>query len=198
MHRATLLLCSIFALMTATRAFGQVPIDEAERRLRERQATKSTTQPVSEVDRLRQENMRLRERLLSLEAEVQTLKTIIARDLPTSRPATRPAGPSPAEQISKALVGRWRGGDITAGAGYLLQFDADGIYKQFFTAGPRQNGQYRVYEDRLEMWADHWPEGKRHNEYKMEVSLAELRLTALVLDGSDVKTPHVMILRRAE
>jgi len=182
-------------------AMAQVSVEEADRRLKAKLATRpATTQPSTEVERLRNENLRLRERVMSLEQEVSTLKESLARASKIQPgPTTRTAGAATPDASNKAIVGRWRGGDITAGSGYLLQFDADNTYKQnFTTTGQKQAGQYRVFDDTMEMWSDKWPEDKKHNQYRIEVTPAVLTLTPVVVDGIEVKLPRPVVLQRAE
>lgn len=191
---------AFLAIATAARlpARGQISVEEAEQRLKARTASRPTTQPTSELDKLREENLRLRERILDLQQEVTTLKEALARASVPSGPASAPAAAE--TEAQKALVGRWRGGDITAGAGYLLEFAPDGTYKQTFLASPQSDaGQYRLTDaGLLEMWSDKSAENRKHNQYRISVTPTTLTLTPIIVDGVEVKLPRAMTLRRAE
>ncbi|HET6247163.1 MAG TPA: hypothetical protein VFE47_05630 [Tepidisphaeraceae bacterium] len=188
----------------ATLAHAQVSVDEAQRRLAEKLATRpsGTPPPSTEVEKLRAENLKLRERVMSLEQEVTTLKESLARASAAAGPTTRPAAEAPAaaDAAQKPLLGHWRGGDITTGSGYLLTFNADGTYQQLFTAnGEKETGQFRAFDDgTLEMWNDKWPDTKKHNQYKVAAKLLQLTLTPVFVDGLDVKTPKPLVLSKAE
>jgi hypothetical protein len=194
-----------FALAITVRdAYCQIPVDEAQRRLQEKLAARpAATQPVTEVERLREENRRLRERLSSLQEEVTTLKESLARAANTGGPATRPAPKEAAvdPKSPKALLpGRWHGGDAGAGAGYITVFDSDGTYKQTWLSYPKQDlGQYQFIDDNtLEMWGRTAPEDRRHNQYRITINGNQITLTPLVLDGADVKNGRAVVLKRAD
>ncbi len=195
---------SLLISFSAQLARSQVPIDEAERRLRERMATKPAgTQPSSEIERLREENRRLRERVADLQQEIGTLKEILGRTKPAAQAGTRAAtGPAVAARdgLNKELVGRWRGGDITAGSSYVLEFNADGAYKQRFVVSDRREaGQYRLSEDNImEMWSDKAADDRKHNQYRVTATADQMTLTPILVDGVEVKTPRPLVLRRAE
>ena len=104
------------------------------------------------------------------------------------------------DAAQKPLLGHWRGGDITAGSGYLLTFKPDGAYQQLFTAtGQKETGQFRAFEDgTMEMWNDKWPDTKKHNQYRFASTPVQLTLTPVVVDGLEVKTPKALVLAKAE
>lgn len=185
----------------ASFTLAQVSVEEADRRLKAKLATRpSVTQPASDIERLRNENLRLRQRIMSLEQEVTTLKESLARASKIAPAATTRPGAPAAAPLHTIVVGRWRGGDIVAGSGYLIQFEPTGAYKQtFITTGKQETGQYRVFDDHtLEMWNDKWPEDKKHNQYRIEASPVQITLTATVIDGLEIKTPRPLVLLRTE
>ena len=47
------------------------------------------------------------------------------------------------------MLGRWRGGNIVAGAGYLLQFDPDGTYRQTFITNNQRDFPTAITEVRI-------------------------------------------------
>ena len=198
MMKPTFLFLAIVIL--ASVASAQVSFEEAQQRLKAKLSTRpSTTQPGSEVERLREDNLRLRERIMDLQEEVTTLKAALGRvSATTTGPATRPtAGIDDAMQ--KLLIGRWRGGDNAAGSSYTIEFAADSTYKQTFLFGNQNDsGQYRLVGDGLmQMWSDKTAVDKKHNEYKISVTPGLLTLTPTVIDGTDVKTPKALLLQRA-
>jgi hypothetical protein len=201
-----LVVLSLIAL-SASITHAQVSVDEAQRRLAEKLAQKPpTTQPSTEIEKLRLENLRLRERVMSLEQEVTTLKESLARASASALkagpgPDTRTSEKAPeADAIQKLVIGRWRGGDITTGTGYTLEFKPDGSYQQAFTTtGVKDAGQFRVFPDStIEMWTDKWPEDKKHNQYQLATTPVRLTLTPMVLDGVQVKAAKVVVLMKAE
>lgn len=205
-NSARLLLALLLFASSAPPAHGQVSVEEAERRLQAKLATRpSTTRPSAELERLHEENRRLREQVIALERQVTTLKESLARaNHATPGPVTRPTSgpssiPSP-DEPQKPLLGLWRGGDLIAGTRYLIQFNPDGTYKQtFITQNAKETGQYRVSDDNtMEMWSDTWPETKKHNQYKVAATPELITLTPLVLDGFPVKSPRAVVLRHAE
>ena len=192
----------LISLVITTVVAGQIPTDEAARRLKARLATRPSTQPSAEVDRLREENLRLRERVMSLQEEIATLKQVLAHgNPPTSGPSTQPTTVAGSDTLQKALIGRWRGGDITAGSGYLLQFDPDGSYKQtFISNNQRDAGQYRAFDDNntMEMWSHKTPEDRKHNQYRLTLAPGQITLTPILIDGLPVKTARPLVLSKAE
>jgi hypothetical protein len=197
------ILIGFAAIMSAVRA--QVPIEEAQRRLQEKLATHpAATQPVTEVEKLREENRRLRERLSGLQEEVTTLRAALARatEKPASSgdPASRAAAAVDPNSPKALLPGRWRGGDISTGAGYITVFDADGTYKQSWLSYPKQDsGRYQLMDDTtLEMWGRNAPEDRRHNQYRITINHDQISLTPMVIDGAEVKGGRAVVLRRAD
>ncbi|MDB5299607.1 MAG: hypothetical protein JWO87_1270 [Phycisphaerales bacterium] len=197
---------TLFALAAlAISARAQVPFDEAQRRLQEKLATRpAATQPVTEVEKLREENRRLRERLSGLQQEVTTLKEALARatEKPASvaGPASRPAAVAVDPNSPKAVLpGRWKGGDISTGAGFVTVFDADGTYKQTWLSYPKQDiGRYQFTDETtLEMWGRTAADGGRHNQYRVAINNDQITLTPVVIDGVEVKNGRPMVLRRA-
>ena len=196
------ILIGFATILNAVRA--QVPIEEAQRRLQEKLATRpAATQPVTEVEKLREENRRLRERLSGLQEEVTTLREALARatEKPTSSgdPASRPAAADP--NSPKALLpGRWRGGDISSGAGYVTVFDAEGTYKQTWLSYPKQDvGRYQLVDDTtLEMWSRSAPEDRRHNQYRITINHDQISLAPVMIDGAEVKGGRPVVLHRAD
>lgn len=163
-------------------------------------ATRPTEAPptAQEYQRIRMENRRLREKIADLQQEVATLRVILAHaKADGSSPATQPAA---AAQVAKALVGRWRGGDMAAGSNYLLQFDEDGTYRQTFVSySQRTAGHFRLLDDAtLEMWAQPQREDGPHNHYKVEVSAARMTLTPLIDNGTEIKPGRPMVMERVE
>jgi hypothetical protein len=181
-------------------ASGQVSLEEAQHRLKARLSTRpSTTQPSTELERLREDNLRLRERIMDLQEEVTTLKAALARVSDNGPgPTTRPSGGID-DAMRKLLLGRWRGGDIAAGDSYTIDFAPDSTYKQNFLFGNQTvTGQYRLVGDGLmQMWTEKTAAEKKHNEYKVSVTPGQLTLTPTVFDGVDVKSAKPMVLQRA-
>lgn len=192
-------LLTLAVAMASPFAAGQISIEEAQARLKAKLTTRPAgTQPSSEVERLREENLRLRERVMDLQREVQTLRVILSHAQQVA-PATAPATTAASDAAASQLVGRWRGGDATAGLSYTLQFNPEGTYLQTFVVyGRNESGHYVVRDDTLEMWGDKAPQDRPHNQYRLSVSGGELKLTPLVLDGQSVKTPRTLDLTRAE
>ena len=192
------ILCLLTLTAFATGLRAQISPEEAERRLKEKLASRpAATQPAAatESDRLREENRRLRLQVMALQGEVATLKDALARAAKSSPATTRPAE----DGAEKAIVGRWRGGDITAGSGYLLDFGPDGVYTQNWIAySQRDGGQYRIADGALEMWSNKAPEDRKHNRYKMTLENARLTLVPQVIDGVEVKNARPLILQKAE
>src|ERR1700709_385530 len=111
--------------------WAQLSPDEAQRRLNARLSTRpASTQPVSDIDRLRAENRRLREDNLELQTEISQLRDALAKATPdsTTGPSTRPAAGAQAQ-----LVGKWTGGQVTTGNAFTLEFLDDGSYRQSWT-----------------------------------------------------------------
>src|SRR5712675_84974 len=76
--------------LVARPASAQVSFDEAQRRLNAKLATKpASTQPISDSDRLRAENRRLREENLAMQTEISQLRDALAN---ASTPTTQPGG----------------------------------------------------------------------------------------------------------
>ena len=123
---------AIVLLALAAVCSAQVTFEEAERRLHEKLSTRpATTQPMSEVDRLRAENRRLREQNQDLQTEVTQLRDALANA--SGGPATRPAASAqtqPGSDLASKIVGRWQGGTITAGNAFTIEFQSDGNYVQ--------------------------------------------------------------------
>ncbi|HZL37671.1 MAG TPA: hypothetical protein VFC78_20305 [Tepidisphaeraceae bacterium] len=172
---------------------AQVSTEEAQRRLAAKQlaARPPASQPAGELERLRAENRRLRVRVMSLQEEIQTLKAALVQ-ADKAGAATRPAPEA-------AIAGRWRGGDITTGSGYVIDFAPDGTYKQNFIAyDQRDAGHFKAVGDTLEMWSNKTPEDRKHNQYQIALANGQLTLTPLVVDGAQVKHGRGLVLRKAE
>jgi hypothetical protein len=184
-------------LLAARFAGAQMSVEEAQKRLREKAAQAASTQPVSELARLTEENKKLRLRVSELETEVSTLKDALARagtpangSGPTTRPSTEP------QRIS--IAGTWRGGDINRGSGYLLDFNADGTYRRTFIAYNRsETGRYQATTaDSIEMWTDSANESGDHNEYRVAVDNDQLTLTPTRLNGAELRNGRPLVLTR--
>ncbi len=186
----------ILLFVTAT-ASAQISTDEAQRRLNDKLAKKpASTQPVSEVERLRAENRRLREDNLSLQREVSELRDALANSVGGS--ATRPvssAQTQPGGDLEARIVGKWNGGTIAAGNAFTIEFQPDGNYVQTWTVATRNDkGHYSFVSDNtIEMWTGNAPQ---HNQYRAEIAAGELTLTPLVIAGGDVPRGKPMILKQ--
>ena len=197
-------LAIVFAAL-ARPAGGQVSFEEAQKRLHEKLATRpSATQPVSELDRLREENHRLRVHNSELEQEVQALRDALvhvpAETPATTRPTTGPAGSQPTTPPAPAIAGHWRGGEALRGTAFTLDFNPDGSYRRAFLALTQQEvGQYRLLDDHtVEMWTSNTPDGRQHNQYKLALTNNQLTLTPALIDGAPARNPRPLTLTRAE
>ncbi len=193
-------------ILAAAVATAQVSFEEAQRRLHDKLATKpSSTQPVSESDRLRSENRRLREENLSLQREVSQLRDALASAVGNATPTTGPAatrptasgsGPQtqPGSDLATRILGRWHGGTIASGNAFTLEFQPEGEYVQSWVVSPRSDrGHYALAPgDLLEMWTGNAP---RHNQYHASVAGGELTLTPLAIAGGDVPRGKPMVLK---
>ncbi len=189
---------SVLLLLVITAvASAQISTDEAQRRLNEKLAKKpASTQPVSEVDRLRGENRRLREENLSLQREVSELRDALASAVggSTTRPASE-AQTQPGADLAAKIVGKWAGGTIAAGNAFTIEFQPDGNYLQSWTVSPRSDkGHYSfTSENTIEMWTGNAPQ---HNQYRAEIAAGELKLTPLVIAAGDVPRGKPMVLKQ--
>ena len=200
MNRAYLL--ATIAL-TAAVASAQVSFDEAQRRLQTKLATRpATTQPVSEVDRLRAENRRLKEDNLALTTEVSQLREALAAasgtpgaaaTASTTRPTSRPAN-----DAATRLAGRWEGGDVRAGNAFHLDLAADGSYRQSWVSAPHQEaGHWTVGDDSIvEMWTNQAGAAAPHNRFRVNFSGDTAILTPVDATGADVTTARPFKLAR--
>jgi hypothetical protein len=184
-------------LLAARFAGAQISVEEAQKRLREKTTQPATTQPVSELARLYDENKRLRLRVAQLEAEVSTLRGALAQgpnSTPTtgSAPATRPS----AERT--AIAGTWRGGDINRGSGYLLDFSPDGTYRRTFIAYNRaENGRYQFTgADTIEMWTEAAADSGDRNEYRVTIDNDQLTMTPTRLNGAELRNGRPLVLTK--
>jgi hypothetical protein len=190
------------ALAGRTAHAQATPFEEAQKRLQQRLSTRpAATQPVSELERLREENTRLRVRVAELQSEVSALRESMPRSNASS--TTRPSGPAssrPGNAAPSPLVGQWRGGDIARGAGFVLEFSADGSYRRTFLNYPqREAGSYRMLDPQtVEMWTNTAPEDRPHNQYRVNIGNGELILTPLVVDGVEVRRPTPLVLTKAQ
>jgi hypothetical protein len=198
------------AMAVARLASAQVSIEEAQKRLQQKLATRpASTQPVSEMDRLREENNRLRVQVADLQMEVQNLRNSLAQqgNRAPGGPTTRPSaamnggtgGGGAAASADARLVGHWRGGDSAHGAGYVLEFNPDGSYRRTFLSYPQhEEGSYRMVNgDTVEMWTANVGGGPR-NQYHLGIENNQLTLTPIVIEGAAVRRPTPMVLSRAE
>ena len=185
----------VVVLLAARFAGAQMSVEEAQKRLREKNAQAASTQPVSEFAHLTEENKKLRLRVSELETEVATLRNALAHSGtsasgPTTRPATEP------QRIS--VAGTWRGGDINRGSGFLLDFNSDGTYRRTFIAyNKSESGRYQLTAaDTIEMWTDAANEAGDHNEYRIAVDNDQLTLTPTRLNGAELRNGRPLVLTR--
>jgi len=194
---------ALAAVICVRFAIAQVPVEEAQKRLQAKLATRpATTQPVGELERLRDENNRLRVRVAELQMEVSALRDALgqgnggrpATQASRTGPATQPAG----GQMENLLVGSWRGGEPARGAGYVLEFASDGTYRRNFLQYPqRENGHYRLLPgDTLEMWTDKVAPDAPHNQYHIAIENNQLTLTPMIVEGAEVRRPTPIVLSR--
>ena len=128
----------LLLLASAPMLRGQMSVDDAQKLMRERLSTRpASTQPMSEADRLREENNRLREDNYTLRQEVASLREALDHLLHTQAmanpagPTTHPAGAAAATMpAGPDIVGHWRGGSPENGTAFLVGFKADGTYEQ--------------------------------------------------------------------
>jgi len=190
---------AVMVLSAARFAGAQISVEEAQKRLREKTTQPATTQPVSELARLYEENKKLRLRVAQLEAEVSTLRAAMMQgnSATTTGPAptTRPAAESPQRT---AIAGNWRGGDINRGSGYLLDFNSDGTYRRTFIAYNRaETGRYQfTTADTIEMWTDAAADNGDRNEYRVTVDNDQLTLTPTRLNGAELRNGRPIVLTK--
>ena len=188
-------------LALAAVASAQISVEEAQRRLNERLATRpASTQPVSELDRLRMENRRLRAENAALSTEVTQLRDSLANASPavaTTNPTTLPAPvvSGPASRI----VGRWKGGDLSDGSAFVTDFAEDGTYKQIWlTASHHDEGHWAMPEDGvLEMWTNQSGDDGPHNRWHITIGTDQLTLQPLARDGSEITAARPLVLKHA-
>jgi len=175
---------------------AQVSLEEAQRRLHEKLSTRpSSTQPASEVDRLRADNRRLRAQNVELQTEVAQLRDALASagGGGATRPATSPQI-QPGPDLAAKIIGRWEGGTLASGNAFNIEFQSDGNYVQSWSVASRtDHGHYEfVAADTLEMWTGTNP---RHNQYRASLASGELTLTPLDIEGGNVPQGKPMVLK---
>lgn len=191
------LLTTLTVLMFAAVVSAQLSLEEAQHRLQSRLATRpASTQPVSEEERLRAENRRLRDENMSLTMEVAQLREALATaNGASTSPSTQPSGTGPG--LRSALVGRWVGGDLTAGTAFTTEFADDGTYRQTWGGSNYQEtGRWSMGLDGiLQMWTKQTGADRPGNRWRIKLAQNNLTLTPLGAD-SDVPGGHPLLLRR--
>jgi hypothetical protein len=188
----------ILLALTAV-ASAQISVDEAQRRLNARLATRpASTQPISEVERLRIENRKLREENLVLTAEVTQLRDALAgaaSNGPTTGPTTLPT-PLLSGAATK-IVGHWSGGELSDGTAFVTDFSDDGTYKQsWLTSAHHEEGHWQlVSDDTLEMWTNETGDDQAKNRWHVDISSTQLTLRPLARDGSEITAARPLVLR---
>jgi len=184
-------------VLGAVVASAQISVDEAQRRLNQKLATRpAATQPISEADRLRQENRRLREENAILSREVEQLRDALANAAtPSTNPTTAPAradlGPG------AQLIGRWQGGVLTAGNAFVIQFAEDGTYTEtWLTSTHRETGQWVMSSgDVVEMWTTPAADDQKRNRWRATFAKDEITLAPLAADGTDIPGAKPFVLQ---
>jgi hypothetical protein len=191
------LLTTLILLMFAAVVSAQLSVEEAQHRLQSRLATRpASTQPVSEVDRLRAENRRLRDENMSLTMEVAQLReALAAASGGGTAPSTQPSGTGPG--LRSVLVGRWVGGDLTAGTAFTTEFADDGTYRQTWSSSNYQEaGRWSMGLDgTLQMWTKQTGEDRPGNRWRINLAQNNLTLTPLGAD-SDAPSGRPLLLHR--
>jgi hypothetical protein len=188
-------LIPILIVTAALAASGQVSIEEAQRKLNQKLATHpASTQPLSDVDRLRQENRRLREENIDLTREVAQLRDAlaVAAGTPSTNPTTAPALAGTAGQ----MIGRWQGGSLLAGNAFIITFVADGTYTQsWLTATHRETGNWQISgNDVVEMWTTHVADDPKRNHWHVSFTKDQMTLSPLDTDGTPLAGAKPFIL----
>jgi hypothetical protein len=196
MHRRILIPILLGAAAVAS---AQVSVEEAQRRLHEKLATRpASTQPLSEVDRLRIENARLREQNIDLTHEVEQLRaalavaTVSATTNPTTAQVPAITGPG------AKLVGRWQGGTLRDGNAFTTDFSDDGTYRQsWLTSSLHDSGHWTMAsDDVLEMWtARAEATGQKHNRWRVAFGTDQVTLTPMAPDDTDLPGAKPLILQ---
>jgi hypothetical protein len=195
---------------------GQMSVDDAEKRLQERMSSRpAATQPMSEEDRLREQNTQLREDNLALRQEVDSLREALdhlmhSDALSTTRPAAV-AGPiakeAPAAVAANAggageadIVGHYRGGSPQDGTAFLVTFNADGSYEQdWFAPAHSEPGHYQFNGDgTVDMWSDSAPATAPHHLWRISIEADHITLTPLLPNGSASADPPQVLTRIAK
>ncbi len=188
-------------LVVGAVASAQVSVEEAQRRLREKLATRpSSTQPLSEVDRLRMENARLREQNNDLAREVEQLRAALAAasGVATTNPTT-----APAESVTgpgAKLVGRWQGGNLHDGNAFITDFADDGTYTQsWLTSSLHDSGHWTMPSDNVvEMWTTTAEAmNQKHNRWRVAFGKDQVSLTPLASDDTDLPGAKPLVLQHA-
>jgi hypothetical protein len=188
-------------LVVGAVASAQVSVEEAQRRLREKLATRpSATQPLSDVDRLRVENGRLRQQNNDLQREVDQLRTALAAasgaatTSPTTVPAQNVTGPG------ANLIGRWQGGNLRDGNAFITEFADDGTYTQsWLTSSLHESGHWTMpSDDSVEMWtAAAEALNQKHNRWRVTFGKDQLTLMPLASDDTVLPGAKALVLQHA-
>jgi regulator of replication initiation timing len=195
----TRVLIPTLIVLGAVVASAQISVDEAQRRLNQKLATRpAATQPISETDRLRQENRRLREENANLSREVEQLRDALANaaaGTPSTNPTTARsrADSGPGAQ----LIGRWQGGTLTAGNAFIIQFADDGSYAEtWLTSTHRETGQWVMPSgDVVEMWTTPAADDQKRNRWRVTFAKDQITLAPLAADGTDIPGAKPFILQ---
>lgn len=190
-------LIPVLIVLGAVAASAQISMEEAQRKLNQKLATRpSSTQPISEEERLRRENRQLREENADLNREVAQLRDALAAAVGT--PSTNPTtGPAHAQAGPAAqMVGRWKGGTLTAGNAFLITFADDGTYIQtWLTAEHRETGQWVMDNDGIvEMWTMHANDNGKHNRWRVTFGKDQITLAPLAADDTDIPGAKPFVL----
>jgi len=177
-------------------ASAQVSVEEAQRRLSQKLATRpSSTQPLSEVDRLRIENRRLREQNIDLAHEVEQLRAALAS---ANVPAT--TNPTTAQTIAgpgAKLIGRWQGGTLRDGNAFITDFAADGTYSESWLTSPlHDSGHWTMpLDDVVEMWTAKGGDNQKHNRWRVTFGKDQVTLRPMAPDDTDLPGAKPLVLQ---
>ncbi len=185
-------------LVLAAVASAQVSIEEAQRRLHEKLTTRpASTQPLSEVERLRIENRRLREENADLSREVAQLREALAIATPTTNPA---ATASALTGPSAKLVGRWQGGNLRDGNAFITEFADNGTYQQSWLTSPHHEAGHWAMpsDDVVEMWTNSTADDQKHNRWRVTFAKEQITFIPMAPDGTNLPGAKPLVLQHAQ